>query len=67
MSPEERARPCPFCGVYVDKRRFDSAHSDASCAVECVQCGARRKRGEFGKWWPTGAWSCRLCYESDFA
>lgn len=33
---------------------------------ECVQCGARRKRGEFGKWWPTGAWSCRLCFQADF-
>jgi hypothetical protein len=34
--------------------------------VECVQCGAKRKRGEFGKWWATGAWSCSKCYRADF-
>ena len=34
--------------------------------VECVQCGHRRRKGEFGKWWPTGAWSCAKCYDADF-
>lgn len=33
---------------------------------ECVQCGSKIRRGQLGKIWPTGAMSCRLCYDADF-